>query len=81
VLYLHTDHLMTARLATDNLQTVIWRWEGRAFGNTPAQELAGLSINLRFPGQYFDEETNLHYNMFRYYAPDVGRYITSDPIG
>jgi RHS repeat-associated protein len=36
---------------------------------------------LRFPGQYFEEETNLHYNHFRYYDPEIGRYITSDPIG
>lgn len=33
------------------------------------------------PGQYFDEETNLHYNHFRYYDPQLGRYITSDPLG
>ena len=79
--YLHTDHLMTNRLATDQSQSVVWRWEGEAFGNTSAQELAGLSVNLRFPGQYYDRETNLHYNHFRYYDPELGRYITSDPIG
>ena len=33
------------------------------------------------PGQYYDEETNLHYNYFRYYDPSLGRYIMSDPIG
>jgi len=33
------------------------------------------------PGQYFDQETNNHYNYFRDYNPNLGRYITSDPIG
>ncbi len=79
--YLHTDHLMTNRLATDSTQAVVWRWEGEAFGNTPPQELAGIKVNLRFPGQYFDAETNLYYNWYRYYDPGLGRYITSDPIG
>ncbi|WP_223186587.1 RHS repeat-associated core domain-containing protein [Streptomyces sp. CBMA29] len=36
---------------------------------------------LRFPGQYFDAETGLHYNLFRYYEPDVGRYLSPDPLG
>jgi RHS repeat-associated protein len=81
ITYLHTDHLMTNRLATDQIQSIVWRWEGEAFGNTPAEELAGISVNLRFPGQYYDQETNLHYNWNRYYDPELGRYITSDPIG
>ena len=36
---------------------------------------------FRFPGQYYDAETGLHYNYFRYYNPQTGRYITPDPIG
>jgi RHS repeat-associated protein len=81
IIYLYADHLMTNRLATNNTQTIVWRWEGEAFGNTPAEELAGISVNLRFPGQYYDSGTKLHYNHFRYYDPILGRYITSDPIG
>ncbi|MFA0978944.1 RHS repeat-associated core domain-containing protein, partial [Pseudomonas ficuserectae] len=34
-----------------------------------------------FQGQYFDVETGLHYNTFRYYDPEIGRFITQDPIG
>jgi RHS repeat-associated protein len=40
-----------------------------------------FKYNLRFAGQYFDEETGLHYNYFRDYDPKTGRYVQSDPIG
>lgn len=36
---------------------------------------------IRFPGQYYDEETGLHYNRHRYYDPSIGRYVSADPIG
>ncbi|MDF0607249.1 RHS repeat-associated core domain-containing protein, partial [Neisseriaceae bacterium TC5R-5] len=42
---------------------------------------SGFSQNLRMPGQYYDEESGLHYNTFRYYDPGVGRFISPDPIG
>jgi RHS repeat-associated protein len=89
VLYLHADHLGTPRVATDESQTVVWR-------NPPTSEPFGMAlpeedpdgdgrlttINLRFPGQYFDQETQAHYNYFRdHYFPELGRYGQSDPIG
>jgi RHS repeat-associated protein len=36
---------------------------------------------LRFPGQYHDEESGLHYNLQRYYDPGTGRYQSPDPLG
>ena len=83
--YVHTDQLGTPRAITDG-STVIWRWESDAFGSTPAQEDPDgdtnlFTYNLRFPGQYYDSETGLHYNYFRTYDPGVGRYLRSDPIG
>jgi RHS repeat-associated protein len=40
-----------------------------------------LEMPLRFPGHYHDPETGLHYNRFRYYSPELGRYLQSDPAG
>jgi RHS repeat-associated protein len=77
--YLHTDHEGTPRLATDAGRAVVWRFEGRAFGDTAPT--GSLTVNLRYPSQYFDAETGLHYNWHRYYDPKIGRYISSDPIG
>jgi RHS repeat-associated protein len=63
----------------------LWTWESEAFGDTPPnQNPSGQGefvYNLRFPGQYYDSETGLNYNMARYYNPKTGRYDESDPIG
>jgi RHS repeat-associated protein len=44
-------------------------------------ELGAFDLTLRLPGQYYDRETNLHYNTFRDYSPEIGRYVESDPTG
>lgn len=46
-----------------------------------ANDSAPLKCNHRFVGQYYDEESGLHYNRFRYYSPETGQYVSSDPIG
>ena len=84
--YIHTDQLNTARAISNAADTIVWRWDSDPFGTTAANEdpdMDGVTFtyNLRFPGQYYDAETGLHYNYFRYYDPRVGRYITSDPTG
>jgi len=75
-----------SRLASDHTGRIVWRWISEAFGTAlPEEDPDGdgiaTTLNHRFPGQYFDSESGLHYNYFRYYDPEIGRYITSDPIG
>jgi RHS repeat-associated protein len=87
VFYIHTDHLNApTKLTRSTDNAIVWRWDHDPFGNgAPNDDPDGnglfLTFNLRFPGQYFDAETGLHYNYFRYFDPQSGRYITSDPIG
>jgi RHS repeat-associated protein len=86
IVYLHVDHLNTPRRASDDRGVVVWQWQSDAFGERPPDEDADrdgrrTTINLRFPGQYFDAESGLHYNWHRYYDPQVGRYTQVDPIG
>jgi RHS repeat-associated protein len=67
---------------------IVWKWDyfGSTFGEDyPDEDPDGdgnsLTFNLRFPGQYYDEETGLNYNYFRDYEPGTGRYVESDPMG
>lgn len=54
---------------------------GTTAPETNPQSLSAFTQNLRFPGQYFDQESGLHYNMARSYDPSTGRFTTFDPIG
>lgn len=80
--YIFTDGLGTPRRITDTTTgQVRWTWPAQQnpFGERAAS--GPYILNLRFPGQYFDAEDGLHYNMFRDYEPGTGRYVESDPIG
>ncbi len=80
--YVHTDQLDTPRVVTTTTGTVVWNWPwaGNPFGEA-APNIQTMTMNLRFPGQYYDQETELNYNYFRDYEPNTGRYVESDPIG
>ena len=64
----------------DALGNMVWSAQYSAFGKAHVV-VDTVENNLRFPGQYFDVETGLHQNYFRYYDPNVARYIEKDPIG
>ena len=57
---------------------ILWSASYDAFGQ--ANTSGDTTFNLRLPGQYYDAETGLHYNMARYYDPITGRYTQPDPI-
>jgi len=86
VYYVHNDHLGTPRALSDESGARVWTAVYDPFGaatvdEDPDQDGISVTLNLRFPGQYYDQETGLHYNYFRTYDPSTGRYLESDPIG
>jgi RHS repeat-associated protein len=79
--YVHNDHLGTPQVMTDQAGNVVWRAVYAPFGEATVDAASTVKLNLRFPGQYYDQETGLHYNYFRYYDPETGRYMRVDPGG
>lgn len=89
VWFYHCDHLGTPQEMSDLSGQIIWKAQYKAWGECKAEKVKSnffenseiISNNIRFQGQYFDEETGFHYNRHRYYSPYVGRFISKDPIG
>jgi len=59
----------------------VWSARLSPYGWVEVRPGAAIEFSLRFPGHYHDAETGLHYNRFRYYSPELGRYLQPDPIG
>ena len=69
---------------TDEEGNLRWHGHNSAWGKLLREERLngpGFAQNLRMQGQYLDRETGSHYNLFRYYDPDCGRFTQHDPIG
>jgi RHS repeat-associated protein len=84
--YIVSDHLDTPRFIYDDEKALTWRWASDGFGRQAADDDPDgdgyqVNFNLGFPGQYDDLESGLVYNWNRYYDSEIGRYVTSDPIG
>ncbi|MDO4226859.1 RHS repeat domain-containing protein [Neisseria sp.] len=77
--YLNADGVPFKK--TDGYGNIIWQAEYDAQGKIKNERGSGAHQPFRLQGQYYDEETGLHYNGRRYYDPDIGRFITQDPIG
>lgn len=90
--YWHHCDINSAPLDVTNEQgNTVWSGKYERFGfvrssplsfySDPERKMESFEQNLRYAGQYFDNETGLHFNTFRFYDPQIGRFIMSDPIG
>jgi len=80
VVIYQNDHLGTPQKLTAVNGAVVWAAKYSSFGKASI-EVETVESSLRFPGQYYDQETGLHYNYHRYYDPSIGRFLRADPIG
>jgi RHS repeat-associated protein len=76
-----TDHLGTPNIVFDKNGNQVWSTDIGVWGELRNLKGARDFCPFRFPGQYEDPETGLYYNRFRYYDPEIGQYISQDPIG
>nr|WP_284676673.1 RHS repeat-associated core domain-containing protein [Vibrio sinus] len=81
VYHYQLDHIGTPRELTDSDGNIVWSVQYRAYGSVVCKHVDSIENNLRFQGQYYDDETGLHYNRHRYYNPKLGRYLSQDPLG
>lgn len=84
LVYYQLDHLGTPIAAHNAKGEAVWTAEYEAWGRIRNKTVSdGLKVNIpfRFQGQYYDEESGLHYNRFRYCDPEIGRFVSQDPIG
>ncbi|WP_411710778.1 RHS repeat domain-containing protein [Neisseria animaloris] len=81
--YFHNDQIGIPREMTDQFGNLLWYGEYSAWGRLKTDERVYQHAHqpFRLQNQYCDEETGLHYNFFRYYEPDCGRFVNQDPIG
>jgi RHS repeat-associated protein len=85
IYHFHTDLVGAPQEVTDESGELAWTGQysawGKVEGTVDGRTMQRIEQPLRYAGQYADESVGLHYNTFRFYDPDVGRFVNQDPIG
>ncbi|HCA4905932.1 TPA: RHS domain-containing protein, partial [Acinetobacter baumannii] len=86
ITFYHCDQVGTPQTMTNTRGECVWEilqdtWGTALEIKVVNQDNPFEQNNLRFQGQYYDSETELHYNRYRYYEPHSARYVSKDPIG
>ena len=84
VAFYHCDQVGMPQTLTNELGECVWEIKQDTWGTALSIEVSSSLLdqtNIRFQGQYYDGETGLHYNRFRYYEPFSARYVNKDPMG
>ena len=83
ILYYHNDQIGIPREMTDEEGNIVWSGDYSGWGKLTREERLKSDVYqpFRLQNQHYDEETGLHYNFFRYYDPEIGRFTQQDPIG
>ena len=81
--YFHCNQISIPREMTDKDGNFLWFGNYNGWGHLKENEWVYKNVHqtFRLQNQYVDRETELHYNFFRYYKPDAGRFVNQDPIG
>jgi RHS repeat-associated protein len=80
-LYVFTNQVAAPIRVEDDGGRTVWSAQLGPYGAARIDPSSTIDMPLRFPGHYFDRETGLHYNRNRYYSPELGRYLQTDPAG
>ena len=79
--YVFTNQVAAPIRVDDDAGRTVWSAQLGPYGAAQVDPASTIDMPLRFPGHYFDPETGLHYNRNRYYSPELGRYLQTDPAG
>jgi RHS repeat-associated protein len=79
--YIFTNQIGVPMRVEDDTGKPCWSARIDPYGQAHVAPESTLEMPLRFPGHFHDQETGLHYNRFRYFSPELGRFLQSDPVG